>query len=204
MSMKRILLALLLLISARGYCTNRVQLKISKPFAILSFLRAAANDAHVSTTLIAYVHSHVPKEDSVRFYKLVHKFEEIPWDESIIFTGHPEGRVMPKTVAKSINNAAIQADNIDDFLQRIIGVMPNEQWQKLKEAMLAAEPLFDKIMKPHDAALVSRLNELNKYSDKVDDIFMRLNKFYGSVWSNEIPFTVSLYAIPGIKGNTDA
>ncbi len=201
---KHLLASLLLLASVAGYSTERVQLKISRPYAILTFLRAAANETHMSATLIAYVRSHIPSEDSARFYKVVRKFEQIPWEENMVFTGYPEGRTMPKSVAKRINNVAIRADNTDQFLQNIIGIMPNEQWLKLKEAMLAAEPMFDKVMQPHEAALERQLAALGKRGNKVDDIFLRIRRFYGSTWSDEMPFTVSLYAIPGHKGYSAA
>ncbi len=203
--MKKQLFAMLLLLLPIGvYAANRVQLKISKPFALITFLRAAGNEPHISTTLISYVRTHVSMSDSAKLYKAVRKFQRIGLENNFVFSEYPSNRQKPKSIADIINNAAIQSDNTEQFLNRIIGILPNEQWQQLREAMEIAEPVYEKIMQSYTAALQEQKSALEKYSERTDRIFYSLKTFYGSTWSNDIPFTISLFAIPGNKGNSTA
>jgi len=201
---KQATLFLFILLSSSAMAGERVQLKISKPFALLTFLRAAANEPHISTTLISYVRTHVAKVDSTKLFKAARKFERIGFENNFIFSEYPESRQKPKSIAHIVNNAAVQSDNIDQFLDRIIGILPNEQWLQLKEALNVAEPFYDKMMLPYMGALEAQQSALEKHSEKTDEIFYALKNFYGSTWSDEIPFTISLFAIPGSKGNSTA
>ena len=203
--MKKQLIAILLLFSAVSASgATRIQFRLSRPFGILNFMRAASNDAHLSQTLVTYVHDHIPAADSALFYKAIRSFAAIELDNSYNFPEYPLARQKPRSLAGIINNAAIQSVSIDDFLSRIVGILPNEQWMKLKKAMIIAAPFYDEMMQPFDNAMRKQLHALEKYNTKTDDIFYRLKTFYGSTWSDDMPFTVSLFAIPGFKGNTTA
>jgi hypothetical protein len=203
--MKKQFIAILLLLATQAAtATERVQITISKPFALLTFMRAAAAEAHVSATLIAYIHTHVAKQDSAKMYSIVRKFEQIGYDNTFQYTEYPAKRLRTRSVTDIINNAAIQSANTEQFLQRLTGILPNEQWQQLKETMSAIEPYYDKMMLPHNGAMEQQLLALQQLSDRTEKIFRKLKKFYGSSWSEEIPFVVSLYAIPGRSGNSTA
>ena len=203
--MKRTILAILLLLPVVAvYSTERVRLKISKPFALLTFMRAGANDPHVSTTLADYVRSHVPRLDSVRFYKAVYRFEMLELENSMVFSEYPEARQKPRSLAGMLNNAAIRSNTVDEFLGSIVGIIPNERWMALKTSLAVVEPLYDRIMQPYDENLYKQQHALEAYSQTTDAIFTKLKRFYGSTWSNDMPFTISLFAIPGSKGNSTA
>jgi hypothetical protein len=203
--MKRYALTLaVLLLVANTYGGSVVHFKISKPFCVLNFLRAAGNDAHVSRTLIAYVRRHVPTADSARFYKAVNSFMQIELDNSFTWTEYPTLRQKPKSLAAIINNAAIQCNSIEEFLNRTTGLLPNEQWQQLRNAMQTAAPVYEKMMSGYAAAMNNQLAALETYAEEADNIFYQLKKFYGSSWGDDIPFTVGLFGIPGAKGNTNA
>lgn len=202
--MQKVLLAVLLLLSSAASASPRVSLKISKPFALLTFMRAGANDPHVSTTLAKYVRGHVPKRDSVRFYKAVYQFEMLELENSMVFSEYPEARQKPRSLAGMLNNAAIKANTTEEFLAAIVGIIPNERWMQLKASLQVAEQLYDQIMTPHDADLRKQQQALEQYAEATDGIFTKLKRFYGSTWSNDMPFTISLFAIPGAKGNSTA
>lgn len=202
--MYRVLLVLAMVLSSVVQATERVTIKISKPFALLTFMRAGADDPHVSTTLAEYVRGHIPRRDSVRFYKAVFAFEQLELENSLVFSEYPEARQRPRSVAGMLNNAAIRANTVDEFLSSIVGVIPNERWMRLKDALETVEPLYDKIMQPYDEDLHKQQLALEQYSEATDAIFTKLKRFYGSTWSNDMPFTISLFAIPGEKGNSTA
>jgi hypothetical protein len=194
----------LLLFVSDAFCGVRVKLTISKPFGIINFIRAGSKDAHISKTLVAYVKDNISPADSAKFYEAVRGFASIGLDNSYTFDEYPISRQKPKTMAGIINNAAIQSGTIDEFLGRIVGILPNEQWMRLKKSLLAAEPFYDEMMRRMQAPMSAQLQALEKYTRQTDKVFYTLKTFYGSTWSDEMPFTVSLFAIPGRKGNTTA
>jgi hypothetical protein len=49
-----------------------------------------------------------------------------------------------------------------------------------------------------------QLVELKKFSARAEDIFNKLKIFYRSEWSDDMPFTISIYPAPGNKDNTTA
>jgi len=202
--MKRLFIVLILLFAYNANATERVSLKISKPFALLTFMRAAANDPHVSTTLAKYVRGHVPRRDSAQLYKAVFQFEQLELENSMVFSEYPEARQKPRSLAGMLNNAAIRANTTEEFLAAIVGVIPNERWMQLKASLQVVEPMYDKMMLPYDADLRKQQQALEQYSDETDAIFTKLRRFYGSTWSNDMPFTISLFAIPGARGNSTA
>lgn len=204
-AMKRclsVLLLLLLALVANG--TERVKFKISKPFAVINFMRAAGNEAHISSTLVSYVRSNISAQDSGTFFGAVRRFNSINMENSLVFQEYPECRQKPKTIAGLINCAAIQSATIEEFFERTFGLLPNEQWLKMKKAILTAVPFYDRILGMYDDALEGQLHALEEYTTQTDKVFYKLKTFYGSTWGNDIPFTISIFAIPGNKGNTTA
>lgn len=202
--MRRLFVVLTLLIAQVAGATERVTIKISKPFALLTFMRAATNDPHVSTTLAEYVRGHIPKRDSVQFYKAVFAFAQLELENSIVFSEYPEARQKPRSLAGMLNNAAIKANTVGEFLGDIVGIVPNERWLVLKTSLSAVEPIYDEVVRPYDDDFLKQQRALEKYADATDAIFFKLKRFYGSTWSNEMPFIISLFAIPGATGNSNA
>src|ERR1035438_7548237 len=51
-----------------------------------------------------------------------------PLNYSYIVPDYPESRKWPRTTFNLISMAAVHTDDINTFMQRIIGILPNEQW----------------------------------------------------------------------------
>lgn len=203
--MKNVLTFLLFIAAVQCNAGSLVRFRISKPLCLLTFLQAATGDPRMSRTFGAYVLKSIPKNDADRFAIAVRDFSSIGFDLSYSFPYYPDTRTRPKSTQRLISIAAVQSESTEDFLQRIIGILPNEQWLKLKNAFTIAEPIYDKaIFQPNKKATLHQLAELEKYSGRANDIFDKLKHFYGSTWTSDIPFTISIYPIPGSKGNTTA
>jgi len=172
---------------------------------MLTFLQAASDDPEISTTLRSYIHHHLSPPDSIKLSGIVAEFLTIPLDYHYTIAGYPERRLWPRSTFNLISIAAVQAKDTRDFMQRIIGILPNEYWLKLLHVMTEAEPYYDKMIgAPYGPDAKKQIEELAKYSAKTQDIFNKLKSFYGSTWSSDIPFTISMYTIPGDKGSTTA
>ncbi len=204
--MKRCLLFLLLLLSLSCYSNPLIHFKVSRPLCVLTFLQAASgNGAMLSPTLKSYISKNIPTDDSVKFNAVLRRFAALNLDLTYTVPDYPESRLRPRSTLDLITIAAIQAADPNDFMQRIIGILPNEQWLELNGIMKEAGIYYEQMLGiPYAKAMRKQLFELEKYNEKLDDVFNRLKRFYGTTWSEEIPFTIGVYAIPGKKGNTTA
>ena len=205
--MQRILTVFFLLTSSTiSHSKDLITFRISEPLCVLTFLQTAGhNSRHNSVTLREYIYTHLAKEDSMQLVRRVDDFEAINLEYTYNISGYPDQRVKAKNTLDLINMAAVQARDVDDFMQRIIGLLPNEQWMQLQKVMNDAAVVYNKMLgTPYAQEMKAQLAALQQYGTKTDDIFNKLKHFYGSTWSKDIPFTVGIYGIPGKSGNTTA
>jgi hypothetical protein len=206
MPMKKIpviIVALLLFVQARA--NERVNITISKPLCLLTFLQAAAGTGNVAPSLSQFIKDNVPAKDTEAFNFLVNDFSSIGFDYSYVFPDYPEKRQHPKTVINLITIAAVQSGSIDEFMGRIVGVLPNEQWLRLKNVMKATEPFYDRlVITPYQQDIQHQLKSIARLGMGADSMFAKLKVFYGSTWSDDMPFTICIYPVPGTQGSTTA
>lgn len=201
---KTLLLVLCFLGMLYAQATERMHFVRSKPFSLLVFTRAAAGDVHLSRTLIAYIKEHVPVRDSARFYELVREFNTLDMNLTYVIPGQPAQRTRPKSTGGLIYNAAIHCRDMDEFMQRITGILSNEQWLRLGKILRGIEPYYDRMMGAHERDMQEQLSALQDYDERAGAMFDKLRKFYGSTWADDEAFTVALYTIPGREGNSTA
>lgn len=205
--MKRILalFIIVLLLPLGASAAPLLNFKISKPLCLLVFLETAAGDPHGSVTLRDYISANIAEEDTAAFRQTVRKFAMLNMDSKYTLSQYPPQRQKPRSSANLIKIAAIQSDNLQDFFDRITGVLPNEQLLQLKEVFIEADVFYDKIIfRKTKTALERRLAELKLYNDKTKYAFLRFKTFYGSTWPDNMPFTVAIYPIPAATGNVIA
>lgn len=201
----RKLLTGLLLLCGTAWAQPQVSFKISRAVGVLTFLQAASGNGNMSATLNAHIWRNAHRQDSARLNSLVNMYRELEMGFSYQVPGYPASRQRPRSADDLLMIAAVQSSGVDDFLQRITGILPNETWLRLKMIMQGADPLYDKLVASRSQQeLNAQLMELNGYGPRLNDIFSRLGLFYNSTWTSDIPFTVAIYAVPGSSGNTTA
>ena len=201
----KILLLVLLSATLNALATDRLTFKVSKPVCVLTFLQAANGNANMSRTLTEYIWKHVAGEDSAKLYSLATSFARLDLSTSYNFSSYPENRQRPKTVLNLLTIAAVQSGSVKEFTERIIGVLPNDEWMQIKSIFTESEKYYDKMIgAPYDTEIKHQVEELSKYTSGADSIFNKLKQFYGSTWCDDIPFTVSIYPVPGRRGMTTA
>ena len=76
---------------------------------------------------------------------------------------------------------------------------------KLTKILFKAEKIYDDIIwNDYEKKIINQKSNLIKFKKANIEIFNRFNNFYNSTWTNEIPFEIALYPIPGKKGSTTA
>lgn len=196
---------MLLPLAMQSTAASVVRFRLSRPLTLLTFMQATTRDPHMSVTLSEYIWHKVHGTDSALLAKLSAQFSALGMDYSYDISDYPAGRPMPRSTMNLITIAAVQAHDVDEFMQRIAGILPNERWLQLGNIMNEAGPIYDHIMSRADRkAAQKHVKALSAYGHRVNDFFGSLRTFYGSTWTDDIPFTVAVYPVPGRSGNTTA
>lgn len=202
---KLLLLTSLCLLVQTAFSQSSIgfQFKISKPYCIFNFLEAA-NGAHNTSSTFRKVITEKTKDEQ-GFSKLVSDFGRIRLDYQFRREELPGNRRQTRTTYDFIDIALVNSSTIAEFRDRIIGVLPNSELQKLIEVMKDAETYYDRLIwNDNEAKLVNQRIALEKYTTQCSESFTKINRFYNSCWIKEVPFVVALYPIPGGSGNSTA
>jgi hypothetical protein len=202
---KSYFLLLFILVLQSAFGQNVLQFKISKPYCIFNFLEVAGSNTHeISWTLKKYIDDNIPADDTT-FKQIISQFKTIQLDYSYQLKEIPESRHQNRSTYDLIVAAAVDADNLKEFKEKTIGILPNSSQQKLFELLNLSEPYYDRLIwNKYQSAAVRQINALRKYQPEANTIFNDFKHFYNSTWSQDVPFIVSIFPIPGTKGNTFA
>ena len=183
---------------------QKVQIRISKTYCLFNFLETMNGSHAVSGSLKQYADSiYLVKSKSflaiLEDYKTIQLYYPIRYDE------FPTDRSQEGSTFDIISSAAVHAKDIDDFSDRILGVLPNTEVQKLIKSLKLIEPYYDSIIWNNQyPKLLHQVEMIKKKLNTDSSVFNKLKAFYGSAWSTDFPFIISPYPIPGKRGNTGA
>jgi hypothetical protein len=204
---KRILFASLCLLiqTAFSQAQNTIgfQFKISKPYCIFNFLEASIYNHSTSSTLQKFIDDKTKGDKE--FAKLATDFAHIQLDYQFRRAEVPGNRRQTRTTYDFIDIALVNSSTIAEFRDRIIGILPNSELNKLIQIMKDAEGYYDRLIwNDNEGKLINQRIALEKYTKQCSESFTKINRFYNSCWIEEVPFVVALYPIPGKSGNSTA
>ena len=181
-----------------------VQVKFSKPFAILKFLQTAIGGHGTSITFKHQIDTSFLGRDAV-FQGLVKEYQLIELDYNYVKQQYPENRKHTTSTWDLLCVAAISSNTNDEFLTRIIGIYPNIDYLKLKHVITEADVFYDQfIYTKYKLNIDDKLRELQGLSPKLNELFEKFKTFYGSSWDKTMPFNLTIYPIIGRQGQTTA
>jgi hypothetical protein len=200
---KYLLLCCLLFVVGLATGQDIVQIKVSKPYCVFNFLETATGQQGTSSTLRNFITTKT-KDDTV-FRKLCSDFTGIQLDYSYRREEFPENRRQYRSTKDLINIALVNAETFEEFKTKAVGILPNSELQKLAGILEQAESHYDSVVwNTTGSRIIGQQQALETYSAQTSDLFTMLRQFYNSGWTNGIPFIVSLYPIPGNRGNSTA
>ena len=180
-----------------------ITFKISKPYCIFNFLETATNQQGTSSTLNDFIASNT-KNDTV-FKRLCLEFKNIQTDYNYKREEFPENRRQNRSTKDLIDIALVNSNTLDEFKNKTIGILPNSEQQKLVNVLKQTEKFYDNLLwNNNEQKLSNQKKELELYASKSSEIFNKFQHFYNSSWTTDIPFIVTLYPIPGKRGNSTA
>ena len=202
--MKIKLIYFLLLVSLQISAQAPIELKSSKVHGLFNFMETMKGWPGTSRTLLAYGEKNIPKSNA-EFYDAIAQFTAIELDYSAKREEYPADRHQYVSTRDLIIMASVQADDLDEFNRLITGYLPHIDQYKLLESMKVIEPFYEQILwSKHQESTEAILGQIEAYKTQIQDLFARTKIFYGSFWSDDFPFVVSLYPIPGKRGYTTA
>ena len=202
--MKKIIITFCFLTSIQlTFGQDIITFKISKPYCIFNFLETATNQQGTSSTLNDFIALNT-KNDSV-FKRLCLEFKNIQTDYNYKREEFPENRRQNRSTKDLIDIALVNSNTLDEFKNKIIGILPNSEQQKLVNVLKQTEKFYDNLLwNNNEQKLSNQKKELELYASKSSEIFNKFQHFYNSSWTTDIPFIVTLYPIPGKRGNSTA
>lgn len=181
-----------------------VQVKFSKPFAIIKFLETTKGGYSTSATFKHQIDTSFLSRDK-NFQNLIEQYQSINLDYSYSKNQYPSLRKHYTSTWDLLCIAAISSNTNDEFFNRIIGMFPNTDYLKLKSIIIKTEPFYDAfIYDAYKTKIDDRVRELQGLSPKLNDLFEKFKLFYGSSWDKSIPFNLTIYPIIGRRGQTTA
>lgn len=181
-----------------------VQITYSKPFALLKFLETTKGGHGISQTFRKQIDSSKVLRNPA-FKALTDTYVSLELDYSWSRQSYPEKRKHTTSTWDLLCIASISSATNEEFLSKIRGVLPNDDYLKLKEVMTKALPFYDAfIYTKNEAAINVQLTQLTTLSPKINDLFDKFKWFYGSSWDRSMPFSLAIYPIYGRSGQTTA
>lgn len=192
-----------LLQNSFGQNTIGFQFKVSKPYCVFNFMESAIQHHTTSSTLQQFVDEKT--KTNKEFAKLCNEFAAIRLEYTYVRDEYPVNRRQSRTTFDLISIALVNSSTIEEFGQRIIGILPNDETQKFVTVLLKAEAFYDQLIwKENEVKITEQLKALESYAAQCAENFHKIKQFYHSAWSSAIPFKVALYPIPAVSGSTTA
>lgn len=203
-NMKKTILAFCFLTAVQlSFGQDIITFTISKPYCIFNFLETALNLQGTSSTLTDYIATNT-KNDTT-FERLCLEFKNIQTDYHYTREEFPESRRQNRSTKDLMIIALVHSTTLDEFKQKTIGILPNSEQQKLVRILKQTEKYYDNLIwNQNEQKLNLQKKALALYASKSSAIFTTFQHFYHSSWTTDIPFIVTLYPIPGKRGNSTA
>lgn len=180
-----------------------IQIKTSKVICLLTFIEASGYHPGTSQSYSNYIMQHLG--DDEEFIKNINQYGSIHIEYSAHRDRYPENRHIYLNSKDLIWVAASNAIDINDFSERIIGYLPHNTHIELIEILERIEPYYDNLIWNKQQKQIERIeNNLDKYKNQIEELFIKISTFYDANWNKKVPFQISLYPIPLKSGGTTA
>ncbi|MCY0979355.1 hypothetical protein PGH12_08340 [Chryseobacterium wangxinyae] len=172
-------------------------------YSLFNFMETAAKMPGTSSTYQEFIDGKLSGDTD--FKKAVQDFRSVNFNEGITRHDYPRGRSYRKSYLTLLITNAVKSKDLEDFNERITGILPMNEQLQMYHSLKIAQPYFRKfVWNENQSKVRSQIDQLKKYNEVNAQLFLKFNQFYKSSWDKEIPFYVVLYPIPGKNGTTTA
>lgn len=185
-------------ISTSARAADRVEFSADRIHGLYVFVETISGQAHRSVAIKQLFEQ--SKFNNAKSKEKIDAFRALDFtlNKFIPFDGLPE-RNPEQSVHSILAMQASFAKDLNDFRDRAVSLMPMPEVVKLFKVLTYFEPIYDTLLwKPNLGVMQKVAAEFKAKSLKwkLNDLFAKAAKFYGSDWPVEQKFRVSLYPIP--------
>ncbi len=202
---RRVLFFLLLIFISTAFSQKEfVKIESNKVLSVFSFLETIIEQQGTSTSFNKYIKEKL--NDKTQFRELVKSYKKLNLYYNIERQEYPTDRSSSGTNTKNLLwIIASNSKTINDFNERIIGILPHNTQVELIKLLKRGTAFYDTLIWDKEEKHTLKVEkELTVYKDKIKDLYLKISKFYNTIWDFNIPFKVVIYPIPLKKGNTTA
>ena len=199
MSQKFVLLVILSLmlstVNSQNQKAPEIQLKVSKTMALFNFLKYAQVELPSKNPMVNLIHKAYSKDQ--KFKKLITDYNNLKLNYRTKLPEYPKLRYSTFSSYKLLQIAAAKSSGLDEFEDRIIGILPLSTHSKFISILRNIEPYYDDLIwKNTKKSNKQIVKQLSPYKKDIQKAFFKASKFYGTDWDLDIPFITSLIPIP--------
>ncbi len=180
-----------------------IEVECNQTLSLFTFMEAAAQGRATSISYTEYIMEHLGADKN--FMSLVEEFGTLEFQYDMKWEEYPKMRHGGVTAKDLLWISLSQAESIEDFSQRFYGAIPMHLHSKLIKLLKAGKPYFEELVwNPQQENIQKMVDNLSAYKPQIEELFLKVSKFYGVEWDQSIPFTVQLYPVPLERGMTTA
>lgn len=179
------------------------EIETNKILCMFNFLETSSEKSRTSKSFSDYIINYLG--DDAEFNRIVNEYSKLNLSYSNTKSEYPEKRIMFFDTKYFLWNAASNASSIEDFSQRITGILPHYTHNSLISSFKKIEPFYDSLIWEKEQDNIRRIErQLSDYRKTISKLYSNVSHFYGTPWNHEIPFKILLYPIPLNEGQTYA
>ncbi len=178
--------------------SQEIEIKASRLHGLVIFVFSNAGRSHYSPYIKEYTEKSEFKDKMTVFLTDFSNIER-SLSRTVNYRQEIMGYGDSFSVSDLVEIQSAFATDIDDLMNRIQHVMSIEDWQRLGRILRAADPIYEKLIWSvcgKDLLAIEKIyqNKLDQW--KVSQLFQKTQKFYNSVWPQDLKFHIALYPIP--------
>lgn len=180
-----------------------MKIETNKTLCLFAFLEAATNQQGTSSSYNEFIMSNLGKDEN--FVKLLNDYLVLNLDYSAKRQEYPDTRHNSIVSKELLWVAASNSNGVDDFKNRIIGVLPNATQANFIRIIKEVEPYYNDLVWEKEQGNIKKMEaQLKPYKNDIASLFLNISIFYNTSWDVNLPFKIMLNPIPLESGTTTA
>lgn len=145
--------------------------------------------------------------NNAEYQAIIDTYRQVNLSYDYAFSEEVRHRHNKRQVIELLIMASTQAKDVDDFAQRIMGILTNADLMTIVHTLKAFEPVYRELVwEPAQERFQTDLAKLTVRAKEVDfaSKFQQASTFYNANWKADLPFKVIVAPIPVREGFTTA
>lgn len=176
--------------------------KYSEPLAVFLFTKSLQAYQGDNAFKNAFLQSAF---NTKKYQDLIAAFDSLSTDYSYQYLEYPYGSKVPGMTSGLLKKNLIAADNLDAFMLRSVGIIPNKNLVQLTAILKEFTPVYRALVyEPNQTKFEEQLVNIRKFvqEKQLASYFEKASQFYLSDWDPSIPLEIVFYPLPNSQGFT--